>query len=228
MNDLTGMHSYHHLQPFNAIATVQLHNVAKYTESNKFATLDLHRCKLAPNAPPRLSGCPKPSTLPTPPSQPPGNLALRLSLGNKLGEGACGLIYEVTDVSLSGSKKRAQPVLPPLVAKICKNFQPWKLPREAFMYEEMESLHGVAVARYYGCFQAVIPPGVTFPIWQLEETETFWSELIDHDHSNIPRVVTMIIMERLGERLPVGKPFTESLRYVGFSSDLIYAAWLIY
>ena len=148
-------------QPFNAIATVRLQNVAKHVNSGKNAVLKLDRRRGHPNK----TTSPTPPK-PTPPSQPPGNLSLRLSLGAKIDEDASGLVYEAAGVSLSRSPKYSQSSLPPLVVKICQNLLPYKLPREGFIYEETEKLHGLVVARYYGCFQTIIPPGVTFPIWQ--------------------------------------------------------------
>ena len=207
------------IQPFNAIATVRLIDVAKHAHSDKNAVLRLHRSRCHPIR----SALPTPPKQ-TPPSHPPGNLSLRLSLGAKIGEGASGLVYEAVDVSLSRSPKYSQSSLPPLVVKICRNFQPYKLPREAFIYEEMEKLHGLVVARYYGCFETIIPPGVTFPIWQNHE-EYSGSDLTESDHPYIPRVLNIIVMERLGsQHLPVGKPFgkpvDEQLRY-GLSCQFV-------
>ena len=60
----------------------------------------------------------------------------------------------------------------------------------------------------------MIPPGVAFPIWQLHD-EYIGSDLSQIDHPNIPRVVTMIVMERLGDQhLPVNRSFDKSLQYV--------------
>ena len=202
-------------QPFNAIATVRLMDVAKHAHSGRNAILKLHRSRCHPNR----SALPTPPKQ-TPPSHPPGNLSLRLSLGAKIGEGASGLVYEAVDVSLSRSPKYSQSSLPPLVVKICRNFQPYKLPREAFIYEEMEKLHGLVVARYYGCFETIIPPGVTFPIWQNHE-EYSGSDLTESDHPYIPRVLNIIVMERLGsQHLPLRKPVDEKLRY-GLSCESV-------
>ena len=190
------------IQPFNAIATLHLSNVAHYVKGNRSATLRLKRTK------PTSSNAALPSP---PPSQSPGNRTLRLSLGDKIGEGACGLVYEATDVSLSGHSRQA---LPPLAVKICKNFQHYKLPSEAATYEEMESLHGLVTARYYGCFETVIRPGITFPPWQVSDP-LHKSNLTEVDHPHISRVLTIIVMERLGNRrLPRRKKATDkSLRY---------------
>ena len=113
-----------------------------------------------------------------------------------MGEGGCGLIYEATDVSLSGSP---QQVLPPLVVKVCKNFKHYTLPIEAAIYEELQPLHGVITARYYGCFETVIRSGISFPIWD-PQNEYHRHDVTQNDHPNISRVLTVIVMERLGDR----------------------------
>ena len=176
--------------------------MAHYVKGNRPATLRLQRVKPAPSN----------AAIPSPlPSQPPGNRTLHLSLGNKIGEGWCGLVYEATDVSLSGCSQHA---LPPLAVKVCKNFQQYKLSAEAATYEEMESLHGLVTARYYGCFEIVIRPGIAFPPWQVSDP-LYKSNLTEVDHPHISRVLTIIVMERLGNRrLPRRKKATEeSLRY---------------
>ena len=165
-------------------------NVARYVKGNRSATLRLQRTDTLIPCTPQES----------PPSFPAsGNRTLRLSLGNQIGEGGCGLIYEATDVSLSGHSHQS---LPPLVVKICKNFQHYKLPTEAAVYEEIHSLHGVITARYYGCFETVLRPGVTFPIWN-RTGGIYEPGATDIDYPNISRVLSIIVMERLGDqRLP--------------------------
>ena len=190
--------------------------MAKHCKSDRFAILDLKRSKLVPN-----KSSISDNLTPVTPSHPPGKPTLCLSLGEKIGAGACGFVYEATDVSLSGTPRPPKSTLPPLVVKICRNYQPYKLPREAFIYEEMESIHGLVVPRYYGCFETVIPPGVAFPIWQLHD-EYIGSDLSQIDHPNIPRVVTMIVMERLGnQHLPITGSVDKSLQYVVF----VFVAW---
>ena len=165
--------------------------MARYVKANRPATLRLQRSTLVHS---HLSRAASSSSSPT-----PGKRTLRLSLGKRIGEGACGLVYEATDVSLSGSP---QQVLPPLVVKVCQNFKHYKLPIEAAVYEELQPLHGVITARYYGCFNTVIRPGITFPIWN-RGNGIYEPTVIQIDHPNIPRVLSIIVMERLGDqRLP--------------------------
>ena len=164
--------------------------MAQYVKGNRSATLRLQRSTLIPCTPPEEASLP---------ISPPGKRVLRFSLGKQIGEGACGLVYEATDVSLSGPSPKA---LPPLAIKICQNFQHYKLPIEAAIYEEMRSVHGVITARYYGCFDTVIRPGITFPIWN-RGNGIYEPTVTQIDHPNIPRVLSIIVMERLGDqRLP--------------------------
>ena len=151
-----------------------------------------------------------PSTAQPSCSTSPKGRTLRLSLGQKIGEGGCGFVYEATDVSLSGF---SQDILPPLVVKICRNFQHYKLPFEAAIYEEMRPLHGVITARYYGCFETLVRPGIAFPIWNISKG-LFKPGVTETDHPHMSRVLTMIVMEKLGSKhLPRGKRATEpSLR----------------
>ena len=162
--------------------------MARYVKANRPATLRLQRSTLVHS---HLSRAASSSSSPT-----PGKRTLRLSLGKRIGEGACGLVYEATDVSLSGSP---QQVLPPLVVKVCQNFKHYKLPIEAAVYEELQPLHGVITARYYGCFETLIRPGISFPVWDPED-KGYRRDVTERDHPNISRVVSIIVMERLGDR----------------------------
>ena len=131
--------------------------MAKHCKSDRFAILDLKRSKLVPN-----KSSISDNLTPVTPSHPPGKLTLRLSLGEKIGAGACGFVYEATDVSLSGSPRCPKSALPPLVVKISRNGRAAGIEHEAFYYEEMECIQGVVVPRYYGFFQADVPEGAYF------------------------------------------------------------------
>ena len=89
----------------------------------------------------------------------------------------------------------------------------YKLPIEAAIYEELQPLHGVITARYYGCFETLIRPGISFPVWDPED-KGYRRDVTERDHPNISRVLSVIVMERLGDRrLPSYEKATkESLR----------------
>lgn len=170
------------------------------------------RCVLAPYAPLLDDNCLSQGRVTAPLLPSRAHLRLRISLGEKLGEGSSGLVYEAIPVEITGDTED-EPImgLPPIVAKISKNFQYYKLPREAFIYEELAPVHGIAVARYYGCFEIIIPPGISFPPWQLEDEEPY-ADLIKVDHPNVSRILTMILMERLDdERLPVREKIEDDM-----------------
>lgn len=49
--------------------------------------------------------------------------------------------------------------LPPLVVKIGRRNRCQSITREAWFYEEMECLQGIAIARCYGCFEMELGKG---------------------------------------------------------------------
>ncbi|KAF8499493.1 hypothetical protein JB92DRAFT_2980986 [Gautieria morchelliformis] len=88
-----------------------------------------------------------------PPSKlpPPGNLCLQVSLEpERLGYGRVGSVYprRIDDSN--------QYALPSLVIKVASRRRSDDLAREAWFYEEMEDIQGVAIARCYGFFTAEI------------------------------------------------------------------------
>ncbi|KAF8482323.1 hypothetical protein JB92DRAFT_3035586, partial [Gautieria morchelliformis] len=87
--------------------------------------------------------CP-PSKLP-----PPGNLSLQVSLEpERLGYGRVGSVYPLRIDNTN------QCALPSLVIKVAARHHSDDLAREAWFYEEMEDIQGVAIARCYGFFTA--------------------------------------------------------------------------
>ncbi|KII84865.1 hypothetical protein PLICRDRAFT_179195 [Plicaturopsis crispa FD-325 SS-3] len=80
--------------------------------------------------------------------------------------------------------------------------------REAWFYEEMECLQGVAIARCYGFFQTELSDSVHIGLWDNDEG--------DEDNEGVteaakvgadnPRVLSILLLERLGDRMPFGEP----------------------
>ncbi|KAF8476530.1 hypothetical protein JB92DRAFT_1870955 [Gautieria morchelliformis] len=90
-----------------------------------------------------------------PPSKhpPPGNLCLRVSLdSDRLDYGRVGSVYPLR---MDGADQYA---LPPLVIKVAGRRRSDDLAREAWFYEELEHIQGVAIARCYGFFTREIDP----------------------------------------------------------------------
>ncbi|KAF8516611.1 hypothetical protein JB92DRAFT_2909592 [Gautieria morchelliformis] len=88
-----------------------------------------------------------------PPSKlpPPGNLCLHVSLEpERLGYGRVGSVYPLR------IDDNNQYTLPSLVIKVAARRRSDDLAREAWFYEEMEDIQGVAIARCYGFFTAEI------------------------------------------------------------------------
>lgn len=83
----------------------------------------------------------------------PSNLVLKL--GECIAVGRSGIVFHVEPVGLPSSVPGA--TLPPLVAKIGRQYYSKWLLREAWFYEEMQSLQGVVVPWYYGIYSARIP-----------------------------------------------------------------------
>ncbi|KAK7689959.1 hypothetical protein QCA50_006599 [Cerrena zonata] len=96
--------------------------------------------------------------------------------------------------------------IPPLVVKICTSRKYYKTGWEAYNYEEMETLQGSVIPRYYGHFMAVVEPGNSVKVWTIEKrrrqeldheiphSEVYESD--DEDHIDYPRVVTILLLER--------------------------------
>jgi hypothetical protein len=72
-------------------------------------------------------------------------MCLELRLGQQMGSGRTGFVYEVTH--------EMGPAVPPLVVKITVGDRVRSLLHEAAVYEEMESLQGLVVAHCYGYFE---------------------------------------------------------------------------
>lgn len=160
---------------------------------------------------------------------------VKCNLGNKLGFGSSGLVYEVLDPTLVNEGAPSDDVvIPPLVLKIAVKTKKKNIAREAWFYDEMQSLQGVVIPRCYGWFEAQLPKGITFVPWTDDEENRFFPKddptgerffsvwrrgtfnedyrtLLDRLHDD--RTVTFILLERLdGPLLPVGVPISKEIR----------------
>ncbi len=179
--------------------------------------------------PPRL-----PSRLP-----PPGEHTLTLNINGRIDEGRVGMIYSVVvDASASSATESH---IPPLVVKICVPGQTSDMLNEAASYDEMEAtnfpvalrfytefimqvLQGVCIPRCYGLFQtSYVSDELDFPIMaerkaRDEKLRREAEEDLDEDEPLEPVVyddlVTVILMERVGDRLKLGSPLPHGVRCV--------------
>lgn len=153
------------------------------------------RGEVLPNGPPaRL-----PSKLPA-----PGAYALAVSLDKCLGDGRCGTTFAVETLQLSASKGSSQkirnpqfPYFPDLALKVASGERVKGLQNEAAIYDEMESLQGISVPRCYGLFTAELGPNIAIPSDKTSPTS---------DH---PRQISILLLERVGEALPLGNNLPE-------------------
>lgn len=84
----------------------------------------------------------------------------------RVGEGRSGIIYVGDKIALycdEDSKKYSPLSL--LAVKISKQSRSFRLPREAYYYEDMEYVQSMVIPLYLRCFEAIIPPGIHFPLW---------------------------------------------------------------
>ncbi|CAL1713766.1 unnamed protein product [Somion occarium] len=157
---------------------------------------------IGPEAPPRLE-----SNLP-----PPGSLSARLVLGERIGAGAVGTVFEA-EIDYENSNPELRDSLPPLVVKISLPLKSKRLNWEAACYEDMEPLYGVVVPRYYGFFQLEIPANLDFKYWHGEEVYNSSTEDEEFDDDpTLPRTVSLLILERVRGPLPVGRPLRDVVR----------------
>lgn len=171
-----------------------------------------HSSSILPNPPPRPS-----SRLP-----PPGNATLRGSLGQYLGDGRTGLVYTLTHTHLS-DPTTSYANLPSVVLKFARPNRCADLNREAWFYEEMECLQGVALARCYGLFEADVPEGYDVRLlpngWiVLDEEESPDKYVDEYPHPILTELrerrnrLSVLVLERLGSELPVGEPISPEVR----------------
>ena len=87
--------------------------------------------------------------------------------------------------------------------------------REAYYYEHLEELQGSVIPRCYGHFQSVVAPDLSVSVWPIErrrrqelgsvlnEYNEEWAEDGEdgEDHTGYPRVLIILLLERL--KLPV-------------------------
>ena len=163
------------------------------------------------------------------------SITVQFTLGRKLDEGGTGMVYEIISSPI-GSQGSASAEIPPLVAKIGARSKNKRIAREAWFYDELQTLQGVMVPRCYGCFEARLPDDCTFkprderveepvvvdPEYEIVPDEEFFRtrllgafnegsrELLTRLDDD--RTVTILLLERLSEPfLPVGVPIPDSV-----------------
>lgn len=97
----------------------------------------------------------------------PANLSLKLALGERISGGRAGDVHRVSieGIFTKDGLEVSEVHIPPLVVKIARRRHVFRLAREAWFYDELETLQGVATARCFGWFEAPIPSGLTPYSW---------------------------------------------------------------
>ncbi|KAF9008014.1 hypothetical protein BDQ17DRAFT_1350415 [Cyathus striatus] len=120
---------------------------------------------------------------------------LEVSIKDKLGHGRCGTVFETTQEYLwENTRPESEAIqypgleyLPPVVLKVADEKTYLDLGREAMNYGILNSLHGVAIPRFYGWFNLLLEKGLTFPGVKCTD--------------NNRRMLSVMVLERMGDRL---------------------------
>ncbi|TCD67826.1 hypothetical protein EIP91_011888 [Steccherinum ochraceum] len=196
--------------PSNAFATVVLPGVASSTQHPSLNLLLRRHQPLANTLPYYLDS---PANMIACPSQPThlGHLRLSLSLGQIIGSGAVSRVYEATVIPSGSSSSLNSRILPPLVVKISRRGMGHTLLPEAQNYVEMATLQGHVIPRCYGLYSATIPDGIQFRPWEGEDGDAQarndrwpFHSLPKDEGLLASNIVTILVLERLGEALPLG------------------------
>lgn len=201
-----------------------LGGILRHAGTKELRELIFHRSSPEPNEPllfdpPGVIGEEPPERLPSQ-LPPPGNLKLNLQAVKVIGNGRVGNVCEVAIRYNNSSSEIHQMLMPPLVIKISRPYDADTLAREAFYYEEMECLQGAVVPRYYGVYEATIPEDCEFKIWNsdLAKEEQERQEQIKKRPGRPipalppPTLVRILVLERLGNRIPLGKPLPSGIK----------------
>lgn len=194
--------------------------------------------------------------LPRPPSKlpPPAHATLSFKLGRRMASGMTGVVYEAIDVRIAPSPDHGtKPTgyLPPLVVKIGRSNRCMSMGREAWFYNEMESLQGIAIARCYGCFELELQRGMLAEPWQdrlnrtdydneydelpdfIEYPEEALEEKEVDPHPLLKKLIKarnrlcITVLERLGPALEPGVVHPLESRHVLFSFALTSSPYIV-
>jgi len=135
-----------------------------------------------------------------------------------MGSGRSSFVHEVDVLST-----RALPAhLPPVVLKVARSNRRAEIAREAWFYDELACLQGVILPRCYGWFEAELAEGQSFrpstratrgssdtedsnPEWRFKGSK----QLTEMSHSR--NYVSVLLLEKLGDTLPMGVPLGDEL-----------------
>ncbi|TFY78126.1 hypothetical protein EWM64_g5884 [Hericium alpestre] len=151
----------------------------------------------------------------------PGILTLSATLGKRIGGGRTGVIFPLEGIELLPHPSQ-DVQLPSFVIKVGRPNRCAAILREAWFYEKLELLQGVAIPRYYGWFETELLEDSAEYTWKHENltmTENLLDQtVVDQELSNSvhphkwlrtrcynPDIFSCLLLERLGEVLPRGQ-----------------------
>ncbi|RDB20628.1 hypothetical protein Hypma_012255 [Hypsizygus marmoreus] len=125
-------------------------------------------CKLTPCK--CLTGCIRPGGAPVrvnvaQPPAPTADIHLEFTLDKHIDSGKSGIVNSTTLSSLSSPAH----AMVPFVVKFAVRKRNKNLLREAWFYDELQSLQGSTIPRCYGYFEGELPEGCTFAPWKTVE-----------------------------------------------------------
>lgn len=130
---------------------------------------------------------------------PPATNELTVAIAEEVGQGRCSTVLAVHALRLTDPNDRAvrllhpnAPYLPDLVVKIAGASHEDALNHEAAMYREMEYLQGSSIPRAYGLFTVELSPDTVIP-----------------SYTTTPKTLSVLLLERVGEPLPLGRAIPE-------------------
>lgn len=88
---------------------------------------------------------------------PSAQIGLQLELDKFIAAGRTGLVYEVHSPSIVFARNERQLHVPPLVCKFAARDRNKCILREAWFYDEMQTIQGIAIPRCFGLFEAWLP-----------------------------------------------------------------------
>ncbi|GJJ09991.1 hypothetical protein Clacol_004217 [Clathrus columnatus] len=139
-----------------------------------------------------------------PPSKlpPPGNEHLSVALGQTIGNGRVGTVHPIKLYTHETD-------LPPLVVKVSRYKSSESIEKEAWCYEELEQVQGIAVPGCYGLFQVRVEEDMEVLTWtdpRYVKRQKFdpWGRPIEE--TGDPTLLSILVLERLGERMALRQP----------------------
>lgn len=100
----------------------------------------------------------------------PALLHIQSDLGSFIAKGGSGIVYEINTPATVHDARGRKINIPPLVCKFAGRVRKKALGREAWVYDELQTIHGVTIPRCFGLFEATLPDDCDF-VPRIKESE---------------------------------------------------------